>query len=46
MGDLHTIKNNVKKLFTKGPTFMESTPINFDNAKSCILTGLEDCIQK
>ena len=39
-------KNFLRKLFTKRPRFRESEQINFDKAKSCILTGLEDCIQK
>ena len=47
MGDLRIIKNNfLKKLFIKGPKFGESKPINFDKAKSNIITGLEECIQK
>ena len=46
-GDLRIIKSNVlRKLFTKGPKFRESKRINFDKAKSCILTSLEECIQK
>ena len=34
------------KLLSKGPKFRDSEPINFDKAKSCILTGLEECIPK
>ena len=45
--DLHIIKNNLlRKLFTKVPKSRESKPINFDQAKSCILTGLKEWIQK
>ena len=45
-GDLRIIKNNVlRKLFTKRTQFKEDKPINFDKAKSCILTALEEYIQ-
>ena len=47
MGDLHVIKKNVLKIsFTKGPKFRENKAINFDKAKSCILIGPEECVQK
>ena len=32
-------------LFTKGLKFRETKTINLENAKSCILTGLNDCIK-
>ena len=34
----------MRKLFTKGPKFRETKTINLEKAKSCILTGLNDCI--
>ena len=47
MGDLRIIKNNVlRKLFTKRPNFRDIRPINFNKAKSCIPTGLKECICK
>ena len=43
--DLHIIDNyHLGKLFTKGPKFRETKTINLEKAKSCILTGLNDCI--
>ena len=45
IGDLRIIDNNHwRKLFTKGPKFIETKTINHEKAKSCILTGLNDCI--
>ena len=34
----------MRKLFTKGPKFRETKPVNLEKAKSCILTGLDNCI--
>ena len=43
--DLRIIDNyHLRKLFTKGPKFRENKTINLEKAKSCILTGLNDCI--
>ena len=44
-GNLRIIDNNhLRKLFTKGPKFRETKPVNLEKAKSCILTGLDNCI--
>ena len=46
-GDLYIIKSNfVRKLFTEVPKFRGRKLINFDKAKSCVLTGLEECTQE
>ena len=43
---LQVIHDNyhLKKLFTKYPKFRETKTINLEKAKSCILTGLNNCI--
>ena len=44
-GDLRIIKNNaLKKLFIKGPKYLEVRPTNLEKTKRCILEGLHNCI--
>ena len=46
-GDLRIIdSNHLREVFTKGPKFRETKTINLEKAKSCILTGLNDCINQ
>lgn len=44
-GDLKVIKDSkVKKLFSKGPKYLEPKKIDFDKAWKNIVNGVEDCI--
>ena len=46
-GDLRLINNNnLRKIFSKGPKYRESKTINFEKARTCILSGLEECVNK
>ena len=45
-GDLRLVSNNtLRKIFSRGPKFREHKAIDLSKAKSCILDGLEDCIE-
>ena len=44
-GDLRIIRiNALRKFFIKGPKYREVRPINLEQAKRCILEGLDNCI--
>ena len=44
-GDLRLVTNNaLRKIFNKGPKYRDSKTINLNKARTCILNGLEDCV--
>lgn len=46
-GDLRLVRNNkLRELLVKGPKFRDKRPLDLAKAKSCILTGLKNCVQK
>ena len=46
-GDLRIVKSNkLRKLFVKGPKFRDKKPLDFHKAKTCIMSGLRDCVDK
>ena len=46
-GDLRLVSNSaLRKIFSKGPKYRESKTINLSKAKECIITGLEECVDK
>ena len=45
-GDLKIIpNNNLRKILVRGPKFRSTKPINFNDARDSILTGVSDCIK-
>ena len=45
IGDLRTINDNrSRNTFCRSPKHKENKSVNADKAKSCILSGLEDCV--
>ena len=44
-GDLRLINNHtLRKIFSKGPKYRESRTIDLHKAKTCVLKGLEECV--
>jgi len=45
-GDLSIVENkDLKSLLLKGPKYRENKTLNFDKAKECVMTGVQNCVK-